>query len=554
MTFKDLDAAASTNNFAISDETDRNGYLLLLQSADAVIQSVDDAPDYIPPQLQPVETREPRTYFKPEPEDNALNAWSHKCAIEARHPTSNLLEGRTIALKDNICVAGLPTTIGTFAQLLSDDGHYPISPVDATVVRRVLEAGATVTGIATCENYSACPLSYSAASGPVHNPWLQGYNAGGSSSGPGALVAADMLKRDTGKSICKTVDMALGGDQGGSIRLPASYCGIYGLKPTFGLVPYTGIASIVPMVDHTGPLCTTVRDATVLLQVVAGYDGIDHRMTAEAPLRENVKDYAALLDSFMRDTVDVKRGAGLKIGLLKESFIVPGLSDIIRDRVYQTAMMNFTAAGAGVMDVSVPMHALGPAIWTAATRGSMAEFAVRGQMPGYLSYHAPHIKLRWPLNQEWFDLLTATNPAIPNLVLASKHLKSKFGDAPEAKAHRKAFELRDAYDEAFKDVDILVTPCTPTVAMPHPKLKSTDSEGSSVMDKLNLSIGSTSNTCPFNVTGHPAISVPCGFALPQVNGVNAKLPIGMQLVARRWDEETLLKAAAIMEASQASVR
>lgn len=554
MAFKDLDTAASTNNFAISDETDRNDYLLLLQSADAVIQSIDDAPDYIPPQLQPVETLEPRTYFKPEPADNALNAWSHKCDIRATHPTSNLLEGCTIALKDNICVAGLPTTVGTFVELLSDDGHHPISPIDATVVRRVLEAGATVTGTATCENYSACPLSYSAASGPVHNPWLQGYNAGGSSSGPGALVAADMLKRDTGKSICETVDMALGGDQGGSIRLPASYCGIYGLKPTLGLVPYTGIASIIPMLDHTGPLCTNVRDVAVLLQVIAGYDGIDHRMTAESPLRENVKDYSALLDSFMRTTDDAMRGDGLSVGLLKESFAVPGLSDIIRDRVYQAAKEHFTAAGAAVTDVSIPMHAIGPAIWTAATRGSMAEFAVRGQMPGYLSYHPPHIKLRWPLSQEWFDLLTATNPAVPNLVLASKHLKSKFGDAPEAKAHRKAFELRNAYDEAFKDVDILVTPCTPTVAMPHPKLKFTNGEGSSVMAKLNLSIGSTSNTCPFNVTGHPAISVPCGFALPEVNGVNAKLPIGMQLVAKRWDEETLLKAAAIFEASQASLR
>ena len=550
VTFSDLDAAASARNVAITDETDRADYLLLLQSADAVIQAIDDEPDYIPPELQPVETLEPRTYFRPEAESNILNAWSHRCKIEAKNPTSELLKGRTIALKDNISVAGLPTTIGTFAQLISEDGQYPISPIDAAVVKRVLEAGATVIGTATCENYSACPLSYSAVTGPVHNPWLKGYNAGGSSSGPGALVAADMSKHSSDEAFGETVDMAIGGDQGGSIRLPASYCGIYGLKPTFGLVPYTGVASIMPMVDHAGPICKSVRDVAVLLQVIAGYDGIDHRMTAESPLRDNVKDYAGLLDSFMKHADSSRPAAGFRIGLLKESLSVAGLSDVVRETVSQAAKACFSAAGAEVKEVSIPMHTLGPAIWTASTRGSMAEFAVSGQMPGYLSYHPPHIKLRWPMDQEMFDLLTATNPAVPNLVLASKHVKSKFGNAPEAKAHRKVFELRAAYDKAFEDFDILVTPCTPAVAMPHPKLKFIHESGSSVMDKLSLSVGSTSNTCPFNVTGHPAISVPCGFAKVEVNGSDSRLPIGMQLVAKRWDEETLLKAAAIFEASQ----
>jgi amidase len=205
----------------------------------------------------------------------------------------------------------------------------------------------------------------------------------------------------------------------------------------------------------------------------------------------------------------------------------------VRDTVSQVAKTIFTLLGAEVKEVSIPLHTLGPAVWTAATRGSMSEFAVRGQMPGHLSYHPPPIKLRWPMDGEMFDLLTATNPAIPNLVLASTHLKAKFGDAPEAKAHRKIFELRAAYDKAFEEVDILITPCTPTVAMPHPKLKFTDGEGSSVMEKLNSSIGSTTNTCPFNDTGHPAISVPRGFAAPEFNGTETKFPIGMQMVARR---------------------
>lgn len=458
------------------------------------------------------------------------------------------MQGRTIALKDNISVGGLPTTIGAFPQLLSEDGKYPESPIDATVVRRVLEAGAIVKGTATCEIFSACPLSYSPSTGPVHNPYLRSYNAGGSSSGPGALVAAHGLTASNGAVMGETVEMAIGGDQGGSIRLPASYCGIYGLKPTHGLVPYTGTANLFPMVDSIGPMASSVRDIALLLQTIAGYDGFDAKMTAESPLREQVKDYCGVLDKFLSES-DGKLGQGLKIGILKQGFAVPKLSPLVRDTVYQAAQNHFTRAGAEVKDISIPMHAQGPTLWTAATRASMADVALAGEGTGYLSFNPPHIKPRWPMDQEFYDLLTATNPAIPNLVIASRHLKSKFGPYVQAKAQRKVYELRAAYDQAFEEVDVLVTPCTPTVAMPHPKMKLTDPDhqGSSVMDKLNLSVGSTSNTCPFNITGHPAISVPCGWATLEEEGIDVQLPVGMQLIARRWDEETLLKAAAIFE-------
>lgn len=447
-------------------------------------------------------------------------------------------------------MGGLPTTLGTFTQLLSKDDGFPVSPIDATVVRRLLEAGATIKGTATCENYSLCPLSYSSASGPVHNPWLKGYNVGGSSSGAGALVGAARVAKSNGNNdVGEFVHLAIGGDQGGSIRLPAAYAGIYGMKPTHGLVPYTGTASLVPMLDHVGPMATNVNDMALLLQAIAGFDGIDERMTAEAPLRSQVQDYPKLTSEYMEE---FKRGSAppLKIGILTEGFTAPGLSEQVRDVVLKAAKDTFTAAGLTVTEVSVPMHSLGPAIWTAATRPSMADFAFKGQVPGHLSYAPPHLQLKWPLDDEAYHLLTATNPAIVNVALSGQHLKHKFGNHAEAKAHRKVFELRSAYDAAFKDVDILITPTVPTVAMPLPALKLTDpnGEGSSVMDKLMLSIGSTSNTCPFNATGHPAMSVPCGTARPE-NDPNAKeLPVGMQLIARRWDEVTLLRAAALFEA------
>lgn len=441
-------------------------------------------------------------------------------------------------------VGGLPTTIGTFPQLLSQNNEFPRSPIDATVVRRLLEAGAVIKGTATCENFSLCPLSYSPASGPVHNPWLKGYNVGGSSSGPGALLAAATMAKTESERLGEVVDLAIGGDQGGSIRLPAAYAGIYGLKPTHGLVPYTGTAPLIPMLDHIGPMATNVQDIALLLQAIAGFDDIDTRMTAGAPMRSEVKDYPKLIREFMAGTRDM---APLKVGLLKEGFVTPGLDDSVRDIVKTAARDVFIAAGVTVSEVSIPMHSLGPVVWTAATRASMADFAFKGQVPGHLSYAPPHIQPQ-PMGQEAYDLLTATNPAVVNVAISGQHLKSKFGNHAEAKAHRKIFQLRAAYDAAFEEVDILITPTVPTVAMPLPKLKLMDGEGSSVMDKLNLSIGSTANTCPFNVTGHPAISIPCGFAAP-ANDISTTLPVGMQLVARRWDEETLLRAAALFEAT-----
>lgn len=414
----------------------------------------------------------------------------------------------------------------------------------------MLEAGATIKGTTTCENYSLCPLSYSSASGPVHNPRLKGYNVGGSSSGAGALVGAASIGKDEQREkFGETVDLAIGGDQGGSIRLPAAYAGIFGLKPTHGLVPYTGVASLVPCIDHIGPMATSVRDIALLLQAIAGFDGIDQRMTAEAPLRDQVPDYPGLVNEYIEG---VKKGNSpkLRVGILQEGFLTAGLSDPVRDTVLKAAKDKFSAAGATVSNISVPMHTLGPAIWTAATRASMADFAFKGQVPGYLTYAPPHLQLRWPMDDDMYRALTATNPAVVNVALSGQHLKRKFGNQAEAKAQRKVFELRAAYDAAFSQVDILVTPTTPTVAMPLPKLKSTHGEGSSVMDKLSLSIGSTANTCSFNITGHPAISVPCGFAVPDDGSTTAQLPVGMQLIAKRWDEVTLLQAAALFEAVQ----
>ncbi len=203
----------------------------------------------------------PRTPgYRPQREENPYNAWYWKTDISSGKP--GLLSGKKVAVKDNICVAGVPMMNGS--ALL--EGFVP--DIDATVVTRILDAGGTIAGKAACEDLCFSGASHTCATGPIRNPHDPSRSAGGSSGGSAALVAAG------------EVPMALGGDQGGSIRTPSSWCGAYGLKPTWGLVPTTGSMPIAYSVDHCGPICGSVEDAARLLTVIAGHDGWDSRTIA----------------------------------------------------------------------------------------------------------------------------------------------------------------------------------------------------------------------------------------------------------------------------------
>ncbi|CAI7606674.1 unnamed protein product [Penicillium palitans] len=546
---KDLRAFAAQLHVETLDDKDAEDYLTLLRSFEAVLRSVDNAPDYIAPDLLPQKTPEDRTFWKPAPKDNPFNGWSHQCDIRSAAPVSKLLSGRTVAIKDIISVAGLPTTLGLPRSLFPGHNGYPISPIDAVVVSRILGAGGIIKGTSTCESFCASPLSFTSATGPVHNPRLHNYTAGGSSSGSAVLVAAHHLKSTWGGSSSsgQTVELAIGTDQAGSVRIPASYNGIYGLKPTFGLVPYTGAGSMSPMIDHLGPLAAKLEDIAVLLEVMAGYDGYDPRMTPEAPLAHQVKPYQELLLQERQEIHSTsKPGHKLRVGLLKESFHMPGVAADVRDIVYQTATRSFEAVGASVIEVSIPMHQQGPGIWTAATRPSMSSYLCQGNPSGHLSFLSPHAQIKWPPSQETYDTLTSTNPAVLNIMLSEKFAKESSKPGLEAKAHRMVFALRAAYDSALENVDILITPCAPTVAMPHPDPNGPDGRRASILDRLGVAVGLTSNTCPFNVTGHPALNVPCGFSTAEGHP-DVPLPVGMQIVTRRWADEQLLEAAALFE-------
>ncbi|KAK5943301.1 hypothetical protein PMZ80_004308 [Knufia obscura] len=556
-----LQDIARRHNITISSPSDQAAYLTVIQAADATVALVDALPDYISPLLAPVPTvgGEPRQYSQPDKSIDTYNVWSHHTSLKATRPTSDLLKDVTCVIKDNMTVAGVPYTCGTFPQIASPkDGKYPIPVIDSTIVKRLLEAGAHIIGTSTCENYSLTPMSYTSANGPVDNPWLKGYNAGGSSSGSACMLGLRRARElgVTGlESLGDLTDVAMGGDQAGSIRLPASYCGVYGLKPTHGLIPYTGIAGLHPMIDYCGPMANNIDDIARMLTALAGYDGLDPRMTPESPLRQNITQYHTELASFTNSNDPTSLGEGLRIGIISESLTSPGTSPDVSRIVSEAATKHFTASGATVEQVSVPMHLLAPAIWTASTRTHMATLTAGTRVPDLLSHTLPHFTPRWPLDQEMFDLMTRANPAVINIIFGEDFLTEKYSSASQAKAHRHVFQLREAYNKALEQYDVLITPTCPTVAPPHPDLRPESQGGSGVMDKMKIAVGSTNNTCPFNASGHPAMSVPCGWARAAGQegvagsfGQEGWLPVGMQIVGRRWDEMTVLKAAKAFEA------
>ncbi len=227
-------------------------------------------------------------------------------------------------------LAGVPMMNGAATM----EGYIP--NVDAEIVTRMLDEGAIILGKSHCENFCLSGGSHTNATGPVHNPVKMGYSAGGSSSGSATLVGLG------------EVDMAVGGDQGGSIRMPAAYSGVYGMKPTHGLVPYTGIMPIEIYVDHTGPITASVKDNALMLEVMAGSDGIDPRQ-----FDVETHPYSEMLEGGV---------AGMKIAIVKEGFAQENAEADVNAANMHAAEI-YRKMGATVEEVSIPWHLLGPAIW-----------------------------------------------------------------------------------------------------------------------------------------------------------------------------------------------
>ena len=439
----------------------------------------------------------------PKDEENQFNAWAWRCSIKGAN--QGKLANRTIAVKDNVCVAGMPLSNGS--SVLT--GFIPNE--DATVVTRILDAGGEITGKAVCENFCLSGGSHTSHGRPVLNPANPAYCSGGSSSGSGALVAAG------------AVDMTLGGDQGGSIRIPACWCGIVGLKPTYGLVPYTGIFPIENTLDHTGPMTRTVADAALLLEVLAGPDGLDPR---QANVDPPDKDYTAALTGDCRN---------LNVVIVKEGFGWPGASEDDVDEAVRKAAQVLADLGAKVREVSIPMHRDGIHLWNAiALEGATAQM-VRGDALGW-NYKGHHVlSIRDFYGRARRARANDYPTTVKVVTLLGQYMSDRYNGHYYSKAQNLGRSLRAAYDAALSQADLLLMPTLPMKAMPLPPADC------DLPTYFRTALGMLQNTSPFDITGHPAITVPCG----ESDG----LPIGLMLVGRHLDEKTVLRAAHAYERS-----
>src|SRR5262245_34304550 len=438
---------------------------------------------------------------RPSPEEDPLNAWMLKCRIEGA--TEGLLKGKTVSFKDHIAIAGMPMSFGSFAL----DGFVP--DFDATVVTRVLEAGGTVIGKNVMNGLSG---GFGTGGGigdygrPL-NPHNREHVTGGSSSGSGAAVAA------------RQVDISFGGDQGGSIRIPAAYCGIIGHKPTFGLVSHFGIGfGSDQSIDYTGPMARTVEDVAAALQATLGHDGYDPRQTTDVPADVNV---LARLSEGVR---------GVRIGVLQEGF--EDAQDDVRDLVL-AAVDLLARKGAEVSKVSIPAHhAIRTAQAALSNEGALAVFKT-GFFGAFTRtyYPAPIVTA---INTLWATQADVLAPRTKLSLIAAELSRRTYHGRVYAKAQNVRPAYIKAYDTALAEVDVLVMP---TCLMTAPKDYRPASYLEAVEDNLSsASRGFSRNTQPFNYTGHPALALPVGKS-------SKGLPASMQLVGRFFDDALLLRVA-----------
>ena len=491
-TDRDVADTAAAYGFTFADDEAHATFVELVQTWFAGAEGIADLPD------APTEVAYPRSeWHHPDPSDNPLNAWYVRTNIEGA--SGGKLSGRTVAIKDNIFVADVPMMDGT--RIL--EGYVP--PIDATVVTRLLDEGATIIGKSVCEAYCFSAGSHISESGDVLNPIDNERSAGGSSSGSAALVASG------------AVDMAMGGDQGGSIRVPCSYCGIVGLKPTHGLVPYTGILGMDPSIDHTGPMTTTVADSALMLEVIAGPDGIDGRQYGH-----EAQPYTDAVDAGV---------SGMKIGILTEAFGYENSEPDVDTKV-RAAAERLGKLGAEVADISVPMHLEAGIVSAAFIQGIIDNMFINDGLA--LGRTEPVVESFFDVQHTWRDRPNDLPEAVKVFVTSSALLKRDTGVKYMAKAINQTRRLRAEYDAALAQVDLMLMPTTSMKSTVRPPK---DAPLNEIMDR---SYESLTNTWPFNMTQHPAISIPCG--------MSEGLPVGLMLVGRHYDEMSIYKAAGAFEA------
>ena len=408
--------------------------------------------------------------------------------------TAAPLTGLPIAVKDIFNATGIRTTCGS--RIL---GNF-ISPYDATAIARIKKQRAVIIGKLNMDEFAMGSSNENSAFGPVRNPWDLTHVPGGSSGGSAACVSA------------RQAAAALGTDTGGSIRQPASYCSVVGLKPTYGRVSRYGVVAYASSLDQVGPITRDVRDCALLLQAIAGYDPAD-----STSVNTPTPDYQASL------TGDLQ---GLRIGMPQEYFI-EGLDDDVRKALEQAAA-TYRDLGAEVIEVSLPHTAYAVACYYLIATAEASSNLAR--------YDGVRYGLRADNAENLIDMYMQSRAAgfgaevKRRIMLGTYALSSGYYDAYYLKAQKVRTLIRQDLLDAFEKVDTLLTPVAPTPAF---------ALGEKVNDPLQMYL-SDIYTIPANLAGTCAMSLPCGFS---ANG----LPIGLQLIGKPFDEATLLHTAHAFE-------
>jgi aspartyl-tRNA(Asn)/glutamyl-tRNA(Gln) amidotransferase subunit A len=399
------------------------------------------------------------------------------------------LHGVPIAIKDNMCTLGTATTCAS--KML--ENFRP--PYDATVVQKLKAAGAVIVGKTNLDEFAMGSSTENSAFKVTRNPWNTDCVPGGSSGGSAASVAYGAAYA------------SLGSDTGGSIRQPASLCGLVGLKPTYGLVSRYGLVAFASSLDQIGPFTKDVEDSAIMMNVLAGYDVKDG-----TSIESGATDYkTALID-------DVK---GLRIGLPKE-FFGEGISEEVKEAVYAAAKV-YESLGAYVEEVSLPNAGYALPIYYIIASSECSSNLARFDGVRY-GFRAPEF-------EDFNDLFAKTRTqgfgeeVKRRIMLGTYALSSGYYDAYYNKAMKVRTLLKQDFDRAFANVDVLLTPTSPTVAF---KI------GEKTDNPLEMYMSDIC-TVPINIAGVPAMSLPCGFS--------SGLPIGMQIIGKHFDEKTILRAA-----------
>ncbi|MEB3164460.1 MAG: Asp-tRNA(Asn)/Glu-tRNA(Gln) amidotransferase subunit GatA [Prochlorothrix sp.] len=407
-----------------------------------------------------------------------------------------LLAGIPIGIKDNLCTQGIPTTCGS--QILANF----VPPFESTVTTKLAEAGAVMVGKTNLDEFAMGSSTENSGFRRTHNPWNLETVPGGSSGGSAAAVAADQCV------------VALGSDTGGSIRQPASFCGVVGLKPTYGLVSRFGLVAYASSLDQIGPFGRTVEDAAILLGAIAGHDPKD-----STSLDVAIPDYTQSL------LPDLK---GVKVGVIRETF-GEGLDETVATAV-RTAIEQLQALGAEVQEISCPRFRYGlPTYYIIAPSEASANLA---------RYDGVKYGFRQPESENILEMYTKTRAqgfgaeVKRRIMLGTYALSAGYYDAYYLKAQKVRTLIKQDFEAAFEAVDVLVCPTAPTTAF---------KAGDKTEDPISMYL-SDLMTIPVNLAGLPGMSLPCGFD-------GAGLPIGLQIVGNVLREDQIFRVAYAYEQS-----